>query len=160
MVLVNACVITTSKQHYLHWTILSVDNELWSIKDFFEHSVKPRMASTVKISSVTACMGSDKLSLDSVDINIQLVLVIQSFGHFLKYIIDLEPDSSTAAIEMGLSELYPLNSRMLRFGVITVMISYYSAKYEPICVNCGTVASFTNNKSLPKCSSCHEKPSK
>ena len=101
MVLVNACVITTSKQHYLHWTILSVDNELWSVKDFFQYSVysvKPRMASTVKISSVTACMGSDKLSLDSVDINIQLVLVIESFRHFFKYIIDLEVDS-TAAIE-------------------------------------------------------------
>ena len=36
---------------------------------------------------------------------------------------------------------------------------YYSAKYEPICVYCGTVTSFTDNKSLPKCSSCQEKPS-
>ena len=88
MVLVNASVTTTSKQHYL-----SVDNELWSVKDFFEYSVKPRMASTIKISSVTACIGSDKLSLSSVDINIQLlVLVIQRFGYFLKYVVDLEVD--------------------------------------------------------------------
>ena len=35
---------------------------------------------------------------------------------------------------------------------------YYSAKYEPICVYCGIVTSFTDNKHYPKCSSCHEKP--
>ena len=81
------CVIFTMRQHYLNWTILSVENELWSIKDFFDCSVKPRLRSAVNTSSVTACVGSDKSSLDSVDTDLQLVLVIKSFGHFLKSIL-------------------------------------------------------------------------
>ena len=87
MALVNTCVISTMRQHYLNWTILSVENELWSIKDFFDCSVKPRLRSAVNTSSVTACVGSDKSSLDSVDTDLQLVLVIKSFGHFLSILL-------------------------------------------------------------------------
>ena len=99
MALVNTCVISTMKQHYLNWTILSVKNELWSIKDFFDCSVKPRLRSAVNTSSVTACVGSDKSSLDSVDTDLQLVLVIKSFGHFLKYIVDSDPSAATVMEE-------------------------------------------------------------
>ena len=35
---------------------------------------------------------------------------------------------------------------------------YYSAKYEPICVYCGTITSFTDNKYYPQCVDCREKP--
>ena len=47
------------------------------------------------IHHVTVSVGSDKSSLDSVDTDLQ-VLVIKSFGHFLKkYIVDSDPSTAT-----------------------------------------------------------------
>ena len=111
MALVNTCVIsTTTRLHYLNWTILSVDNELYSIQDFFECSVKPRIITANNISSVAACIGPDKQSLDSVDTDLQLVLVIKSFGHFLKYIVDCDPPVVATEIEESVHSSVPHNN--------------------------------------------------
>ena len=35
---------------------------------------------------------------------------------------------------------------------------YYTAKYEPICVYCGQVEPFKDDKSYPQCEDCKDKP--
>ena len=87
-----------------------MDNEIYSIQDFFECSVKPRIIAANNISSVAACIGPDKQSLDSVDTDLQLVLVIKSFGHFLKYIVDCDPPAVATEIEEFVHSSVPHNN--------------------------------------------------
>ena len=93
MALVNTCVVSSlSNQTLMNWTILLVEDEAFSISSFFEHSVKPQISFDVSL-PIAAYIGPDKLSLDSVDCSLSLVLVIKSFGRFLKFLVRSDGDN-------------------------------------------------------------------
>jgi hypothetical protein len=90
--LVNTCVVSEHRV-ILNWTILKVDNEEISVNNYYFNSVKPRLAGGLTGETtgrlVSAYIGHDKGSLDCVDIHLSLCLVINSFGHFLKYFVEI-----------------------------------------------------------------------
>ena len=48
--------------------------------------------------TMTAFVGPDKSSLDCVDTGLSLILVVTSFGRFLKYVVDIDGDIALAEI--------------------------------------------------------------
>ena len=86
--LVNTTVSSVSKSTLLPWTILQIKEEDHTVQDFFELIIKPRLSFSL-CDLHSAQVGKEKGLLDHVDINLPLVAVISSFGHYLKYFVDV-----------------------------------------------------------------------
>lgn len=96
--LVNTSVFCrTSKTTILPWTIVQFESS-HTIRDFFDTAIKPRL-SYIDCTLLSALVGPDKSSLDSVDISITLLPVINSFGRFLKYCVDGEHLSNPETLQ-------------------------------------------------------------
>ncbi len=114
MAVVNTSVFSEStKRTILPWTIFQILKESHSFTDFFIDVVKPRMISNADCQIISASVGPDKTSLDQVDISLQVLPVLHSFGRFLKYFVEIEEDVSVS----NDSTIDPIQSPPLSFVV-------------------------------------------
>ena len=78
---------------------MSVDEKDHSFLDFFEHSIRPRIPTWSKVSLslhvVKAEVGNckDTSKMDSVDLNLTITLVVETFGRFVKYSVQENDES-------------------------------------------------------------------
>ena len=92
MAVVNTSVFSEqTKRTILPWTIVQLVEESHTFDDFFMEVIKPRMNCS-DCQLLSASIGPDKLSLDPVDIGLQVLPVLHSFGRFLKYYVEIQED--------------------------------------------------------------------
>ena len=86
--LVNTCVFSvTQNRTLLTWTILKVSDEEQTVGEFYNNAVIARLPS-IDTELLSAAVGTEKDDLDNVDLNLPVVPVINSFGHFLKFAVE------------------------------------------------------------------------
>ena len=95
MALVNICVLAAdhTRRILLNWTILRVEDEAHTVGEFFVRTVKPRLTCSQACGDDPQAIyiGQDKNNLDLVsDGNLPIILLVQSFGRFLKYHVHID----------------------------------------------------------------------
>ena len=103
MALVNSCVLAAdTKRILLNWTILRVEDDTDTVGDFFVRTVKPRVSYSCGDSPVQSYIGPDKTSLDYVsDMNLSVVELVQAFGRFLMYHVNVDLSMTVLNQETG-----------------------------------------------------------
>ncbi len=86
-----------TKRTVLPWTICQLPEESHTFDDFFNEVVKYRLPSDCRL--LSASIGPTKTSLDPVDTSLAVIPVINSFGRFLKYFVELCQDDSGRLLE-------------------------------------------------------------
>lgn len=81
-----------TKRTILPWTIIWLPEESHTIADFFSEAIKPRIAHECQL--ISACVGPAKVSLDPVDVSLQILPVLNLFGRFVKYNADISNGSN------------------------------------------------------------------
>ncbi len=100
MAMINTSVFCEqSRRTVLPWTIMQLSEESHTFNDFFE-IIKPRLVSR-NCKLVSAYIGPEKYSLDPVDINLEIVAVVSSFGRFLKYCVETYSDDPVVSENEG-----------------------------------------------------------
>ena len=87
--LVNTSVVSATNKTILCWSILEVPEEVQTIEQFFRRGVLARIAEedSRRCDLLSAYIGRDREMLDHVDLNLPIVLVVVSFGPFLKFVV-------------------------------------------------------------------------
>ncbi len=95
MAVLNTSVFSEqTKRTVLPWTIVQLVEDSHTFNDFFTEVVKPRL-NTNDCELLSASVGPDKTTLDPVDTNLLVLPVLNSFGRFLKYYVDIPEDPSS-----------------------------------------------------------------
>ena len=112
-VFVNTCVLLLpQKRTLLPWTISQVPESEYTFSDFFRLDICPKLPGNSSSDSaqlyelLSSHVGPSKDSLDPVDLSLPIYPVIDSFGRFLKYCVNINEDfESTCATITNCSAL-------------------------------------------------------
>ena len=104
-VFVNTCVLLLpQKRTLLPWTISQVPKSEYTFSDFFRLDICPKLPGNSSSDPaqlyelLSSHVGPSKDSLDPVDLSLPIYPVIDSFGRFLKYCVNINEDfESTCA---------------------------------------------------------------
>ena len=105
--LVNTAAASLFRKTLLPWTILKVDDQEQTISRFFTETVHPRISSDSNFQGnfelMSAQVGKDKNTLDLVDVTLPLVTVVNSFGPFLKYTVNIDSVTGTLSTTLQIN---------------------------------------------------------
>ncbi len=119
MAVVNTSVfLEQDKRTILPWTIIQVVEESHSFADFFADVIRPRCSLACQL--VSAFVGPCKSSLDPVDTTLQMVPVLNSFGQFLKYIVEFnESDQNSVHTSLSIDGCGSIGVRQPNMDFVT-----------------------------------------
>ena len=105
--LVNTAAASLCRKTLLPWTILKVDDQEQTISRFFTETVRPRISSDSNFQGnfelMSGQVGKDKNTLDLVVVTLPLVAVVNSFGPFLKYTVNIDSVTGTLSTTLQIS---------------------------------------------------------
>ena len=97
---INVCVAClTSKTTLLPWNIVSANDREHSFRGFYDSCIQHRIRSDQEgtYELVRAELGSCKEKLDQVDLDLPVITVVESFGRFLKYLVEEQNEMDGAS---------------------------------------------------------------
>ena len=93
MAVINTSVFSEQyRRTILPWTIVQLKEESHTFSEFFLEAIAPRL-STRESKLLSAYVGPEKTSLDPVDTSLAVLPVVNSFGRFLRYYVEIDEGS-------------------------------------------------------------------
>ena len=99
--LVNCIVVSANQNKVIYpWKITHATEDNISIKEFFLRNIRNSLENCVL---VKAYLGKSKDSLDLIDLDIDLKSSVNSFGPFIKFVVDNGGQESQVPSTVGVS---------------------------------------------------------